>query len=280
LVPLSLGGVLGHHRLVEPLLDIAAEAVRGQLGEVEGLYRHRCQDLHGKSAAVDLHHQRTERLIVFGAQRRQVPAGIRELPVDVGHLLQVLVGRRQVVGRVDWKALPGYWIVQVIGGLLAGLLIYLTAKGKDGFTATGNMAANGFGEHSPGGYSLWAVILAEIVLTGVFLLVILGSTDDRAPKGFAGLAIGLTLTLIHLISIPISNTSVNPARSTGVAFFNGNGAPAQLWVFWLAPLIGAAIAGLAYPYLFGRHEALADRPVRDEALEADDDSGQHRAGPP
>ena len=100
--------------------------------------------------------------------------------------------------------------------------------------------------------------------------------EVRAPKGFAGLAIGLTLTLIHLIS----TTSVNPARSTGVTFFNGNGAPAQLWVFWLAPLIGAAIDGIAYPYLFGRHEELADRPVRDDALDADDDSGQHRAGPP
>jgi glycerol uptake facilitator-like aquaporin len=116
------------------------------------------------------------------------------------------------------------------------------AKGQDGWTATGHMAANGFGDHSPGGYSFWAVIVAEVVLTGVFLLVILGSTDDRAPKGFAGLSIGLTLTLIHLISIPISNTSVNPARSTGVALFNGDGAPAQLWVFWLAPLLGAAIA--------------------------------------
>ena len=105
-----------------------------------------------------------------------------------------------------------------------------------------------------------------MVLTGVFLLVILGSTDDRAPaKGFAGLAIGLTLTLIHLISIPISNTSVNPARSTAVAFFNGAGAPAQLWAFWLAPLVGAAIAGIAYPYLFGGNEELADRPVRDDA---------------
>jgi aquaporin Z len=124
-----------------------------------------------------------------------------------------------------------------------------------------------FWDHSPGGYSLWAVIVAEVVLTGVFLLVILGSTDDRAPKRFAGLSIGLTLTLIHLISIPISNTSVNPARSTGVAFFNGDGAPAQLWVFWLAPLLGAAIAGIAYPYLFGRNEELADRPVRDDALE-------------
>jgi len=111
------------------------------------------------------------------------------------------------------------------------------------------------------------VIVAEVILTGVFLLVILGSTDDRAPKGFAGLSIGLTLTLIHLISIPISNTSVNPARSTGVAFFNGDGAPAQLWAFWLAPLLGAAIAGIAYPDLFGRNEELADRPVRDDALE-------------
>jgi aquaporin Z len=129
---------------------------------------------------------------------------------------------------------PAYWVVQVIGGLLGGLVIYVIAKGKAGFDATGNMAANGFGNHSPGGYSLGAVIIAEIVLTTIFLLVILGSTDDRAPKGFAGLAIGLTLTLIHLVSIPISNTSVNPARSTGVAFFNGAGAPAQLWVFWSA----------------------------------------------
>lgn len=100
-----------------------------------------------------------------------------------------------------------------------------------------------------------AVIIAEVLLTFIFLLVILGSTDDRAPKGFAGLSIGLTLTLIHLISIPISNTSVNPARSTGVAFFNGDGAPAQLWVFWIAPLVGAALAGVAYPYLFGTAEA-------------------------
>ena len=148
-------------------------------------------------------------------------------------------------------------------------MIYLIAKGKQGFSATGSMAANGFGAHSPGGYSLSAVIVTEIVLTFVFLLVILGSTDDRAPKGFAGLAIGLTLTVIHLVSLPISNTSVNPARSTGVAFFNGNGAPAQLWVFWLAPLIGAAIAGIAYPYLFGKREQLAARPVRDDALETD-----------
>ena len=130
------------------------------------------------------------------------------------------------------------------------------------------MAANGYGANSPYFYSLGAVLLAEVVLTFVFfLLVILGATDDRAPRGFAGLAIGLTLTLIHLISIPISNTSVNPARSTGVAFFNAAGAPGQLWAFWLAPLVGAALAGALYPVLFGRNEELAERPVRDAALE-------------
>jgi aquaporin Z len=114
---------------------------------------------------------------------------------------------------------------------------------------------------------MMAVLIAEVLLTFIFLLVILGSTDDRAPKGFAGISIGLTLTLIHLISIPISNTSVNPARSTGVAFFNGAGAPGQLWLFWLAPLAGAALAGALYPVLFGRTDELADRPVRDAALE-------------
>jgi aquaporin Z len=187
--------------------------------------------------------------------------------ISGGHFNPAVTLGAALAGRVEWKALPGYWVAQVIGGLAAGVLIYVIARGQQDWTATGNMAANGFGEHSPGGFSLGAVIIAEILLTAIFLLVILGSTDDRAPKGFAGISIGLTLTLIHLISIPISNTSVNPARSTGVAFFNGDGAPAQLWVFWLAPLIGAAIAGVAYPYLFGRAEELADRPVRDEALE-------------
>ncbi len=187
--------------------------------------------------------------------------------ISGGHFNPAVTLGAALARRVEWKVLPAYWIAQVIGGLLGGLVIYVIAKGKAGFEATGNMAANGFADHSPGGYSLAAVVVAEVVLTAIFLLVILGSTDDRAPKGFAGLSIGLTLTLIHLISIPISNTSVNPARSTGVAFFNGDGAPAQLWVFWLAPLIGAAIAGVAYPHLFGRAEELADRPVRDDALE-------------
>ena len=183
-----------------------------------------------------------------------------------GHFNPAVTLGAALARRVEWKALPLYWIVQVIGGLIAGLVIYIVAKGKPGFDPKGNMAANGFGEHSPGGYALWAVVIAEIVLTAVFLFVILGATDDRAPKGFAGLAIGLTLTLIHLVSIPISNTSVNPARSTGVAFFNANGAPGQLWVFWLAPLVGAAIAGIVYPLLFGRPEELAERPVRDDLL--------------
>ncbi|OBG86878.1 aquaporin Z [Mycobacterium sp. E802] len=187
--------------------------------------------------------------------------------ISGGHFNPAVTLGAALARRVEWAAVVPYWIVQVIGGLVAGLVIYLIARGKDGWTATGNMAANGFGEHSPGGYSLAAVLLAEVILTAVFLLVILGSTDDRAPKGFAGLAIGLTLTLIHLISIPISNTSVNPARSTAVAFFNGNDAPAQLWAFWLAPLVGAAIAGLLYAHLFGVAEQLAERPVRDDALE-------------
>ncbi|MDH6195380.1 aquaporin Z [Mycobacterium frederiksbergense] len=185
--------------------------------------------------------------------------------ISGGHFNPAVTLGAALARRVEWKAVVPYWVSQVIGGLLAGLVIYVIASGKEGWTATGNMAANGYGAHSPGGYSLAAVLLAEVILTAIFLLVILGSTDNRAPKGFAGLAIGLTLTLIHLISIPISNTSVNPARSTAVAFFNGNGAPAQLWAFWLAPLVGAAIAGIAYQYLFGVADELADRPVRDDA---------------
>lgn len=191
--------------------------------------------------------------------------------ISGGHFNPAVTLGAAFAKRVEWKVLPAYWAVQVIGGLIAGLAIYAIASGKAGFEATGNMAANGYGEHSPGGYSLLAVVIAEVLLTGIFMLVILGSTDDRGQKGFAGLSIGLTLTLIHLISIPISNTSVNPARSTAVAFFNGDGAPAQLWVFWLAPLVGAAIAGIAYPYLFGGKEELADQPVRDDALEEGSD---------
>jgi len=188
--------------------------------------------------------------------------------ISGGHFNPAVTLGAAIAKRVEWAAVPGYWLVQILGGLVAGLTILTIAKGRPKFNASGHMAANGYGINSPHGYSLTAVIIAEVLLTFIFLLVILGSTDDRAPKGFAGLSIGLTLTLIHLISIPISNTSVNPARSTGVAFFNGAGAPGQLWVFWLAPLVGAALAGVAYPLLFGgRDEELADRPVRDAALE-------------
>lgn len=188
--------------------------------------------------------------------------------ISGGHFNPAVTLGAALAHRVEWKAVPFYWVAQVLGGLVGGLVIFVIARGQPGWTASGNMAANGYGANSPGGFTMISVLLAEVVLTFVFLLVILGSTDDRAPKGFAGLSIGLTLTLIHLVSIPISNTSVNPARSTGVAFFNGAGAPAQLWLFWLAPLVGAAIAGLAYPFLFGSGKAeLADRPVRDDALE-------------
>ena len=156
-----------------------------------------------------------------------------------------------VAKRFPWRDVPAYVAAQVVGGLLAGLAIWGIARGVSGFDATGNLAANGYGDHSPGGYSLVAVLCAEAILTAFFVYVILGATDDRAPVGFAPIAIGFALTLIHLISIPISNTSVNPARSTAVAFFNGDGAPAQLWAFWVAPLVGAAIAGATYILVTG-----------------------------
>ena len=156
-----------------------------------------------------------------------------------------------VAKRFPWRDVPGYIAAQVVGGLLAGLALWGIARGVKGFDATGNLAANGYGDHSPGGYTLVAVLCAEAILTAFFLYVILGATDDRAPLGFAPIAIGFALTLIHLISIPISNTSVNPARSTAVAFFNGNGAPGQLWAFWVAPIVGAAIAGATYHLVTG-----------------------------
>ena len=150
-------------------------------------------------------------------------------------------------GRFAAKDVIPYVIAQVIGGIAAAAVLYLIASGKAGFDATaGGFASNGYGEHSPGGYSLQAAIVIELVLTAFFLIVIHGVTDKRAPAGFAPLAIGLTLTLIHLISIPVTNTSVNPARSTGVAIFQGTWALQQLWVFWLVPLVGGIIGGLIY----------------------------------
>jgi aquaporin Z len=152
--------------------------------------------------------------------------------------------------RFPIKELPAYIIAQVIGGIVAAGILFLIASGKAGFTLSAGFACNGYGEHSPGGYSLGSCLLAEVVLTFMFLMIILGSTDRRAPAGFAPIAIGLGLTLIHLIGIPVTNLSVNPARSMGPAVFVGGWAIQQLWLFWLAPTFGAAIAGVVYPALF------------------------------
>lgn len=153
-------------------------------------------------------------------------------------------------GRFSAKEFVPYVIAQVLGGIAAGGVLYLIASGKAGFDAASGFASNGFAEHSPDGYSMQAALIAEIVLTAFFVMIIMGATDRRAPAGFAPIAIGLALTLIHLISIPVTNTSVNPARSTGVALFQGSWAISQLWLFWIAPLIGGAIGGLIYRSLF------------------------------
>jgi aquaporin Z len=149
-------------------------------------------------------------------------------------------------GRFKPSEVIPYWIAQVLGAITAAALLYLIASGKAGFELAGGLASNGYGEHSPGKYSLFAGFLTELVMTFMFLVIILGATDERAPQGFAPIAIGLALTLIHLISIPVTNTSVNPARSTGPALMVGGWALQQLWLFWVAPLIGAALAGAAY----------------------------------
>jgi aquaporin Z len=151
-----------------------------------------------------------------------------------------------VGGRFKFSELPAYWIAQVLGATLAAAVLAWIAGGAPGFDLAGGLASNGYGEHSPGGYSMGAGFVTEVVMTLMFLFVILGATDKRAPAGFAPIAIGLCLTLIHLVSIPVTNTSVNPARSTGPALMVQGWALAQLWMFWVAPLIGAAIAGIVY----------------------------------
>jgi len=152
-------------------------------------------------------------------------------------------------GRFPAKELVPYVVSQVIGGIVAGGVLYLIASGKAGFSTSGGFASNGYGEHSPGGYGLGAALVCEVVMTMMFLVVILGATDKRAPAGFAPIAIGLCLTLIHLISIPVTNTSVNPARSTGVAVFVGGWAVEQLWLFWVAPIVGAVIGARVYRFI-------------------------------
>ncbi len=151
-------------------------------------------------------------------------------------------------GRFEAKELPGYIVAQVLGGIAAAGILYIIATGNG--SDIGGFASNGYGEFSPGGYGLAAALVCEIVMTFIFLIVIIGATDDRAPKGFAGLAIGLCLTLIHLISIPVTNTSVNPARSTSQAIFAGTDAMGQLWLFWVAPIVGAILAGVVYKTVF------------------------------
>ncbi len=149
-------------------------------------------------------------------------------------------------GRFPASQLLPYVVAQVLGGVAAGAVLYFIASGAPGFDVSNGFAANGFGDHSPGGYSLSAALVSEVVMTAFFVLVIMGSTDRRAPQGLAPIAIGLALTLIHLISIPVTNTSVNPARSTGVAVFVGDWAVAQLWLFWLAPIVGGALGAVIY----------------------------------
>ena len=155
-------------------------------------------------------------------------------------------------GRFASKDLVPYIVSQVLGGIVAGGVLYVIASGKAGFDVSAGFASNGYGEHSPGGYSLLAALVIEIVMTMMFLLVILGATDKRAPQGFAPMAIGLCLTLIHLISIPVTNTSVNPARSTAVAVFVGDWAVAQLWLFWVAPIAGALLGAVIDRFVVGR----------------------------
>jgi aquaporin Z len=161
--------------------------------------------------------------------------------------------------RFSMSDLPAYIIAQVLGGIAGAGVLYIIASGKEGFSTAGGFASNGFGTHSPSGYALTACLVAEVVLTFFFLMIILGSTDKRAPQGFAPIAIGLGLTLIHLIGIPVTNLSVNPARSTGTAVFVGGWAIEQLWLFWVAPIVGAAIAGIVYPMIAEEREPVAAR---------------------
>ena len=166
--------------------------------------------------------------------------------VSGGHFNPAVTAGLAASGRFPWSAAPGYVAAQVLGGLGGALVLYLIASGKADFTTAAGFASNGYGAHSPGGYSLFSALVAEVVLTGFFLIVILGATGKSAPAGFAPVGIGLALTLIHLISIPVTNTSVNPARSTAVALFTGGWAIQQLWLFWLAPVVGGILGAVVH----------------------------------
>lgn len=175
--------------------------------------------------------------------------------ISGGHFNPAVSLGLAVGGRFSWGELVPYWAAQVIGAFAAAGTLFVIASGQTGWTP-GGFASNGFGDLSPGGFSMQAALVAEIVLTGFFVIVILGSTSSKVPGGFAPLSIGLCLTLIHLISIPVTNTSVNPARSTGVAFYAETAAVGQLWLFWLAPLVGAAIGAAIWRYLLAPDESL------------------------
>lgn len=177
--------------------------------------------------------------------------------ISGGHFNPAVSVGLATAGRLPWKDVPAYVGAQLVGGIAAAAVLYAVASGRPGFDASTGFATNGYGDHSPQGYGLTAVLVTEVVLTAVFVLVILGTTDARAPKGFAPLAIGLTLTVIHLVSIPVSNTSVNPARSIAPALFAGGAALSQVWVFIVAPLVGAVIAGVLHPVVSGREDRTA-----------------------
>ena len=170
-------------------------------------------------------------------------------PISGGHFNPAVTVGLWAGGRFPAAQVPSYVVAQVVGGIFGAVVLYLIANGQAGFTVADGFAANGYGAHSPGGYSLLSSAVTELVMTFMFLIVILGATHRRAPVGFAGIAIGLALTLIHLISIPVTNTSVNPARSTGPALVVGDWALQQLWLFWVVPIVGAALAGFVYKAL-------------------------------
>ena len=182
--------------------------------------------------------------------------------ISGGHFNPAVTLGLAIARRFPWRDVIAYVVTQVVAAIVASLVLLGVASGKAGFSAKASgFASDGYGDHSPFHYGLGAVILVEIVLTAVFLYVIIGSTDVRAPAGFAGIAIGFTLTMIHLIAIPVSNTSVNPARSTGPAIIQHGWALGQLWVFWLAPLVGAAIAGASYHGIFGAKPPSPEEPL-------------------
>lgn len=174
--------------------------------------------------------------------------------VSGGHFNPAVSFGLALAGRFSWRELPFYWLAQLAGAALAAAALFAVASGKAGWSP-GGFASNGFGELSPGGYGMQAALLVEVILTAGFLLVILGSTSPRAPQGFAPIAIGFSLTLIHLVSIPVTNTSVNPARSTGVALFAETASLSQLWLFWLAPLAGAAVGAIIWRVMLAADEA-------------------------